>query len=123
MPIPQWKPKNPTIGAQSDDNLAGGIGTQSEKEICTMHAVGRRDMQWEEDGSKCVLQEEGQIHEIQGQGRWVSLGKGEVTVDSAADESCWPENMGGAFEVRRSKRNIRLMTANGAEMKHLGKRM
>ena len=33
------------------------------------------------------------------QGTWIDLGEGEITMDSAADESCWPASEGGAFEV------------------------
>ena len=53
---------------------------------------------------------------------WASLGVGEITVDSAAEESCWPVDQGGAFETKPSKRNILLKTANGAEMKHYGEK-
>ena len=50
-----------------------------------------------------------------GQG-WADLGIGDITVDSAADESCWP--IGGAFETRPSKKNIILKAANGGKMGH-----
>jgi len=53
---------------------------------------------------------------------WASLGVGDIVVDSAADESCWPKDLGGAFETKPSKRNIRLLTANGGEMKHYGEK-
>ena len=50
------------------------------------------------------------------------MGIGEIVVDSAADESCWPKDQGGAFELKPSKRNIKLMTANGGEMQHYGEK-
>ena len=59
---------------------------------------------------------------VQQQGEWVHLGFGEITVDSAADESCWPMDEGGAFEVRSSKRNILLKAANGHAMQHVGEK-
>ena len=31
---------------------------------------------------------------------WADLGMGEITVDSAADESCWPKDQGGAFQTK-----------------------
>ena len=43
-------------------------------------------------------------------------------MDSAAEESCWPveETGKGLFEVTASRRNLRLITASGKEMKHSG---
>ena len=53
---------------------------------------------------------------------WASLGLGEIAVDSAADESCWPKDLGGAFETKPSTKNILLRTANGGEMGHYGEK-
>ena len=53
---------------------------------------------------------------------WASLGVGEIAVDSAADESCWPKGLGDAFKLKPSKRNIVLKTANGGEMGHYGEK-
>ena len=53
---------------------------------------------------------------------WADLGIGDITVDSAADESCWPKDLGGAFEMKPSSRNILLRTANGGEMGHYGEK-
>ena len=54
--------------------------------------------------------------------RWATLGTGGIVVDSAADESCWPKDQGGAFPTRPSKKNIVLMTANGGKMGHYGEK-
>ena len=100
--------------------LCGPCGADEKvetAEICTLE-----DIEWQDDGLRCVLQEEGEIMAAQGKGAWVSLGLGEITVDSAADDSCWPQDLGGAFELRPSKRNIRLLTASGADMKHFGEK-
>ena len=80
------------------------------------------DVDWDGDGVKCSLRDERQVMSVDGKGTWISMGQGEITVDSAADESCWPEDMGGAFQIRASKRNIRLRAANGTDMKHLGEK-
>ena len=53
---------------------------------------------------------------------WASLGVGEIVVDSAADESCWPVGQGDAFETLPVRKNIILKTANGGEMKHYGEK-
>ena len=61
--------------------------------------------------------------EILGKGRkletkksWASLGVGDNVVESAADESCWPKDVGGAFKTKPSVKNILLRTASGGEM-------
>ena len=51
---------------------------------------------------------------------WLSLGKGDIVVDSAADESCWPAGQGDAFPTKPSARRMLLKTANGGEMTHYG---
>ena len=52
----------------------------------------------------------------------MDLGVGDIVVDSAADESCWPVGHGDAFPARKSTRTLRLRTANGAEMTHYGEK-
>ena len=73
------------------------------------------DVDWDGDRVKCVLRDERQVMSVDGKGTWVSMGQGEITVDSAADESCWPEDMGGAFQIRASKRNS---SASGKRYRH-----
>jgi hypothetical protein len=53
---------------------------------------------------------------------WADLGVGDIVVDSAADESCWPKGHGDAFETKPSRRKISLRTANGGEMGHYGEK-
>ena len=52
-------------------------------------------------------------------GEWVSLGAGDIIIDSAADESCWPVGQGDAFPTLPSNRKMVLKTANGGDMEHL----
>ena len=52
----------------------------------------------------------------------MTLGKGDIIVDSAADESCWPVGQGDAYPTLKSQRDLRLRTANGGEMKHYGEK-
>ena len=52
----------------------------------------------------------------------MDLGVGDIVVDSAADESCWPVGHGDAFPTRKSSRTLRLRTANGADMIHYGEK-
>ena len=51
------------------------------------------------------------------------MGIGVIVVDSAADESRWPKDLGGAFKTRPSTKNIQLRTANGAQMGHYGEKV
>ena len=53
---------------------------------------------------------------------WMDLGIGEIIVDSAADESCWPQGQGDAFPTKPSRRKLILKTAIGGDMKHYGKK-
>ena len=53
---------------------------------------------------------------------WAMMGVGDIIVDSAADESCWPKDEGGAFPTRPSKRRIILKAANGTDTQHYGEK-
>ena len=51
-----------------------------------------------------------EIHEIQTvtkDERWADLSIGDITVDSAADQSCWPQGQGDAFVTNPSKKLFR----------------
>ena len=52
----------------------------------------------------------------------MDLGIGDIVVDSAADESCWPKGQGDAFPTRPAKRAIALRTANGGSVGHYGEK-
>jgi hypothetical protein len=53
--------------------------------------------------------------------RWLS--KGEITVDSAAEESVCPKDWGGAFPLKETKRKMNFQTASGQVMQHYGERV
>ena len=55
-------------------------------------------------------------------GELVSLGVGDIIIDSAADESCWPVEQGDAFPTLSSNRKMVLKTANGGDMEHYGQK-
>ena len=50
------------------------------------------------------------------------MGMGDIVVDSAAGESCWPVGQGDAFPTKPSKKNMILKTANGGDMQHYGQK-
>ena len=50
---------------------------------------------------------------------WASLGVGDIILDSAVDESCWPVGQGDAFPTKvKARRKMLLRTANGGDMQH-----
>ena len=100
-----------------DEDQCGVCGGETVTEIC---AIG--ELKWADEEIQCVLEDERQVDAVTSKGEWVSIGKGEITVDSAAEESCWPveETGNGLFEVKASRRNLKLITASGNEMKHSG---
>ena len=52
----------------------------------------------EEDDTICQTCEIRTVTETRGDTLvWADLGVGEITVDSAADESCWPKGLGGGL--------------------------
>jgi hypothetical protein len=70
------------------------------------------------DGMESVMH----VRAVEKGSSWASLGMGEIVVDSAADESCWPVGQGDAFPTKPSKRNMILKTANGGDMGHYGQK-
>jgi hypothetical protein len=71
---------------------------------------------------KAVLNEVGYVCAIGNKDEFVDLGVGDIVVDSAADESCWPVGQGDAFPTKKSSRALRLRTANGGDMVHYGEK-
>ena len=60
------------------------------------------------------------VNSVNNEEGWASLGVGDIIVDSAADESCWPVGQGDAFPMKESRRKMLLKTANGGDMQHYG---
>ena len=122
-------------------SVFAGCGCESFSTACGcdappgLEARGFRVLQADESDEEDEMQEPVQYHAMkveaetqagkQGQKKkksWASLGVGEIVVDSAADESCWPVGQGDAFETLPVRKNIILKTANGGEMKHYGEK-
>ena len=53
---------------------------------------------------------------------WAPAGAGEITVDSAAEESVCPKSWGEAFPMRRPSRWLRFVNASGGPMGHYGEK-
>jgi hypothetical protein len=50
------------------------------------------------------------------------VGTGEITIDSAAEESVCPRAWGEAYETRKPSRKLRFVNASGGEMGHYGEK-
>ena len=59
---------------------------------------------------------------VEAKGEWVPVGSGEITVDSAAEESVCPKSWGEAFPMRRPSRWLRFVNASGGHMGHYGEK-
>ena len=55
-------------------------------------------------------------------GEWRPVGKGEITVDSVAEESVCPKWWGEAFQTRRPSRWLRFVSASGGPRGHYGEK-
>ncbi len=73
-------------------------------------------------GRKDGMEEVKHVMAVETGNGWASLGMGDIVIDSAADESCWPVGQGDAYLTKPSKRNMILKTANGGEMGHYGQK-
>jgi hypothetical protein len=54
---------------------------------------------------------------------WRNVGKEEIVIDSAAEESVCPKNWGAMFGTRPSEKKMRFINASGGEMGHYGERV
>ena len=57
------------------------------------------------------------------QAPWMPVGVGEITVDSAAEESVCPKSWGEAYPMRKPKKWLRFVNASGGEMSHYGEKV
>jgi hypothetical protein len=101
---------------------------------CT-HAETRKDFKKEivvQKGgvrkAKCskppgLADEECFIGTVQKTSRWRSAGAGEITVDSAAEESVCPKSWGGQFPLKEPARWMRFVNASGGSMNHYGEKV
>ena len=54
--------------------------------------------------------------------KWEPIGHGEITVDSAAEESVCPKKWGDAYEMRRPSSWMKFVNASGGSMGHYGEK-
>jgi hypothetical protein len=50
-------------------------------------------------------------------------GKGLITVDSGAEESCWPKDLLPEVKVTKAEKKRRFVAANGTAMNHYGEKV
>ena len=66
--------------------------------------------------------EERTINAVPVESTFRPVGAGEITVDSAAEESVCPKMWGKAYPLREPARRLKFMSASGGSMKHYGER-
>ena len=62
------------------------------------------------------------INAVENDPKWVSTGEGEITVDSAAEESVCPRGWGKQYPLREPSKWLNFTKASGGHMKHYGER-
>jgi hypothetical protein len=75
-----------------------------------------------EDHLKLIAEQVSWVQAVNQQNTMTDLGVGDIVIDSAADESCWPVGQGDAYPTKQSSRQLKLRTANGGEMTHYGEK-
>ena len=109
----------------SKDYTFGGTGGAGEApHPCThKNSTVQGKEQYEIESGMASMREDVQyVRAVCKDDGWLSLGKGDIVVDSAADESCWPAGQGDAFPTKPSGRKMMLKTANGGDMNHFGQK-
>ena len=75
---------------------------------------------------RVIIDDDGEFKAICGVGEkrpeYESMGTGEITIDSAAEESVWPVGAADGFPIEDlgAKKPMKFIAANGAQMKHYG---
>ena len=71
----------------------------------------------------CVeVSEEKSINAVGGDRRWAPAGAGEITIDSAAEESVCPKDWGKVYPMKEPERKLHFTNASGGRMNHYGER-
>jgi hypothetical protein len=88
-----------------------------------VHGQKMSEVHEDMENMRAKLREEVQyVQAVSKDDGWLSLGVGDIIVDSAADESCWPAGQGDAFPTVPSSKRMILKTANGGDMGHYGQK-
>jgi hypothetical protein len=125
-------------------NVYGGIQQEGKNEKCLQHErKNEKCIQQERKNKNCmactasrntaakktfeevsreIAENVKFVNSVSQDATWMSLGKGDIVVDSAADESCWPVGLGDAYPTKPPSRRMVLRTANGGDMTHHGEK-
>jgi hypothetical protein len=87
-------------------------------------STGSQDLsKAEQDIENGMKRMKGQVHYVQAVSKnegWRYPGKGDIVIDSTADESCWPAGWEDAYPLKEGSRRMVLKTASGGGMAHHG---
>ena len=113
------------IGSVRDDwkHVPMKIGVPGGTQVhhCAPVALHNRfrvlEVDEEEDDEEAAF-----VRAVEKGGSMLNLGIGDIIVDSAADESCWPVGQGDAYPTLTTKKDLKLRIASGGEMTHYGEK-
>ena len=91
----------------------GEIGKKTERDDKKVGMIGRKGGC--DGGVKSICA-------VSGEMPWRPVGSGEITVDSAAEESVCPKSWGEAYQMRKPSRWLRFVNASGGQMGHYGEK-
>ena len=77
---------------------------------------------WRHARMGTVAEEVRTINAVPVSGTWKQVGTGEITIDSAAEESVCPKTWGGVYPTRDPARWLKFTNASGGSMNHYGEK-
>ena len=99
----------------------GGVEQGESPEEDSVWFISQVERKEQEDEKKEV-KEERFIGAVGQEKKWLKVGRGEITVDSAAEESVCPKDWGNCYKTTEPKEKLNLRNANGGEIKHYGEK-
>jgi hypothetical protein len=106
-----------------DDMFVWGAKGAKESGVATPRQALSRSTGRDIVGHQLELKDQVKfVRAVEDKEGFANLGTGDIIVDSAADESCWPVGQGDAYPTKVSSKKLRLRTANGGEMEHYGQK-
>ena len=92
------------------------VKCEVKAETVERNVNGEKGKKVEQDGGAKM------VCAVSGEAPWRPVGSGEITVDSAAEESVCPKSWGEAYQMRRPSRWLRFINASGGQMGHYGEK-
>jgi hypothetical protein len=109
-----------SVEEEGDEINVGGVWSigmvKAEPEWTVVQPKGRKKAA---DGPRALGR---QISAVASANPWKPVGKGYITIDSAAEESVCPKAWGGAFPMKTPAKWLKFTNASGGSMNHYGEK-